>query len=310
MTVNNEDIKRVKAMGFLFNRESEDEFSARVITENGTLTGDQLHNIADAAQRFGNGTAAFTARLTVELPGISYGDIPALQEHLAQAGLETGGTGAKVRPVVACKGTTCVFGQIDTQAIAKQIHDRFYKGYGNVALPHKFKIAVGGCPNNCMKPDLNDFGLIGQTLPQIDKDKCRGCKKCAVESVCLMHAGRVVDGKIQIDPERCNGCGKCVKACYFGSISPRAHGVKIVLGGRWGREGHVATALSGVYSVEDSLDLLEKAILLYRKYGYAKERFGNMVERLGAQEVERLLTQEDLLGQKEEILAAPIRTRG
>ena len=52
MTVNNEDIKRVKAMGFLFNRESEDEFSARVITENGTLTGDQLHNIADAAQRF------------------------------------------------------------------------------------------------------------------------------------------------------------------------------------------------------------------------------------------------------------------
>ena len=72
----------------------------------------------------------------------------------------------------------------------------------------------------------------------------------------------------------------------------------------------MATALSGVYSVEDSLDLLEKAILLYRKYGYAKERFGNMVERLGAQEVERLLTQEDLLGQKEEILAAPIRTRG
>jgi sulfite reductase beta subunit-like hemoprotein len=26
----------------------------------------------------------------------------------------------------------------------------------NEVLLHKFKIALGGCPNNCVKPDLND----------------------------------------------------------------------------------------------------------------------------------------------------------
>ena len=34
-------------------------------------------------------------------------------------------------------------------------------------LPHKFKIAVGGCPNNCVKPDLNDLGIIGQRVPAL-----------------------------------------------------------------------------------------------------------------------------------------------
>ena len=31
----------------------------------------------------------------------------------ADAGLETGGTGSKVRPVVSCKGTTCQYGLIE-----------------------------------------------------------------------------------------------------------------------------------------------------------------------------------------------------
>ena len=95
-----------------------------------------------------------------------------------QAGLETGGTGSKVRPVVSCKGTTCQYGLIDTFALSEEIHERFYHGYRDVKLPHKFKIAVGGCPNNCVKPDLNDLGIIGQRVPQIDLEKCRGCKVC------------------------------------------------------------------------------------------------------------------------------------
>ena len=119
----------------------------------------------------------FTTRLTVEIPGIAYEDIEKVKAYVAKEQLETGGTGAKVRPVVACKGTTCVFGLIDTQGLAKEIHDRFYKGYGSVALPHKFKIAVGGCPNNCVKPDLNDVGIMGQRVPALNKSLCRGCKK-------------------------------------------------------------------------------------------------------------------------------------
>ena len=40
----------------------------------------------------------------------------------------------------------------------------FIRAIHDVKLPHKFKIAVGGCPNNCVKPDLNDLGVIGQRI--------------------------------------------------------------------------------------------------------------------------------------------------
>ena len=33
-----------------------------------------------------------------------------------------------------------------------------------MALPAKFKIGVGGCPNNCVKPTLNDIGIVGAVL--------------------------------------------------------------------------------------------------------------------------------------------------
>ncbi|MBQ9740787.1 MAG: (4Fe-4S)-binding protein, partial [Kiritimatiellae bacterium] len=72
--------------------------------------------------------------------------------------------GPKVRPVTACKGTVCPRGLIDTFAISQKIHERFYVGWRSVILPGKFKIGVGGCPNNCIKPNLNDIGVTGVML--------------------------------------------------------------------------------------------------------------------------------------------------
>ena len=115
-----------------------------------------------------------TTRLTMEVQGIPYEKIEDFRAFVAQVGLETGGTGDKVRPVVSCKGTTCHFGLIDTYALSEEIYKRFFKGYANVKLPHKFKIAVGGCPNNCVKPDLNDIGIVGQRVRHFDAEKCRG----------------------------------------------------------------------------------------------------------------------------------------
>ncbi|MFV0529689.1 MAG: (4Fe-4S)-binding protein [Lachnospiraceae bacterium] len=160
LTVSNEDILRVKKMGFLLNKHT-DNFSGRVLTTNGNITAEQQICIGNAARLFGNGTVCFTTRLTVEVPGIPYEKIEEFQQYVAQEGLTTGGTGAKIRPVVSCKGTTCQYGLIDTFAIAKEIHERFFIGYQDTALPHKFKIAVGGCPNNCVKPSLNDIGVVG-----------------------------------------------------------------------------------------------------------------------------------------------------
>ena len=101
--------KAVKALGFLRNKGT-DNFSARIITVNGKITAAQQKIIGEAAEKFGNGDVTFTSRLTIEVPGIPYEKITEFQDFIGKEGLVTGGTGSKVRPVVACKGTVCHHG--------------------------------------------------------------------------------------------------------------------------------------------------------------------------------------------------------
>ena len=157
---------------------------AEIIKTNGKITVAEQRAIADAAEKFGSGEVAMTTRQTIEIQSVPYENIDPMIAFLAEYGLEIGGTGPKVRPVVSCKGTTCQYGLIDTYELSRKIHTRFYEGYHDVKLPHKFKIAVGGCPNNCVKPELNDLSVIGQRYPTVDLEKCKGCGKCQVGVPC------------------------------------------------------------------------------------------------------------------------------
>ena len=287
-----EEIKRVKALGCLQDKRYPDVFNVRVITRNGKISAKEHHIIAEASETFGSGFVAMTTRLTLEIQGVPYANIQPLIDFLAQHGLSTGGTGSLVRPIVACKGTTCRFGLCDTHSLSEKIHEGFYVGYHHVPLPHKFKIAVGGCPNNCVKPDLNDLGIIGQSVPQVNHDKCRGCKICRVEQTCPIKTPKVVDGKVQIDPTLCNRCGRCNGVCPFGAIESHQTGFKICIGGRWGKKTAHSTPLTKLFtSEEEVLNVVEKAILLFRAEGMVGERFADTVNRLGFEYVnEKLLS--------------------
>lgn len=277
-----EDIKRVKGLGFLQDKRYPDVFNARVITRNGRITTDEHRAIAEAADRFGSGQVAMTTRLTMEIQGVRYENIQPLTDFLSAYGLTTGGTGALVRPVVSCKGTTCQYGLIDTYALSEKIHERFYVGYHNMPLPHKFKIAVGGCPNNCVKPDLNDLGVVGQRVPVPDTEKCRGCKKCQIEKNCPIHAAKLEDGRISIDPDACNHCGRCKGKCPFGAVEEYREGYKILIGGRWGKKTACGRPLPRLFTTEEEvMAVIDRAILLFREEGIAGERFADTVTRLG-----------------------------
>lgn len=309
-TISQEDITRVKALGFLHNKGT-NNFNVRIITRNGKVTAAEHRHIAEAAERFGNGQIVMTTRLTVELVGVPYDKIEELRAFLAEGGLETGGTGSKVRPVVSCKGTTCQYGLLDSYALSEKIHERFYHGYGSVKLPHKFKIAVGGCPNNCVKPNLNDFGIVGQRIPAFETEKCHGCTKCQIEAVCPMKAAKVVDGVLTIDKEKCNNCGRCVGKCVFHAMDEGRYGYKVYIGGRWGKKTAHGKALDKIFtSEEEVLSVLEKAILLFREQGNTGERFADTIERLGFENVQRQLLSDDILARKEEIIGAKLHLKG
>ncbi|BFL48481.1 (4Fe-4S)-binding protein [Lactonifactor longoviformis] len=310
LTISPEEEKRVKGLGFLSNKGT-DNFSGRIITKNGKITAEQQICLGEAAKLFGNGNVVYTTRLTVEIQGIPFDKIEEFRAYIAKAGLETGGTGSKVRPVVSCKGTTCQYGLIDTYAISEEIHEKFYKGYEKVKLPHKFKIAVGGCPNNCVKPDLNDLGIVGQLIPNYDEDSCNGCKKCPVEKVCPPQAAKLVDGVLEIDKEKCTNCGLCVGKCNFDAIEDGKVGYKIYLGGRWGKRIALGQPLSKVFtSKEELMEIIEKVILLYREQGKTGERFASTIERLGFENVEEQLMGNGLMERKQEILDAKLHLVG
>ena len=289
LTVSPEEVKRLKGEGFL-NNKGTDLFSARVLTGNGRVTVAKHRCMAEAAERFGNGTLTFTTRQTVEIPGIPYDKIEEFRALLATEGLETGGTGPKVRPVVSCKGTTCQYGLLDSYALSEKIHEQFYKGYHDVKLPHKFKIAVGGCPNNCVKPNLNDLGIVGQRIPDFHKELCRGCKKCTVEAACPVGASKVVDGVLVRDEAACNRCGRCIGNCRFDSIPGGTYGYKIYIGGRWGKKVAMGKALNHFFtSQEEVLSMVEKVILFYKEEGQPGERFADTIARIGFETVESRL---------------------
>ena len=272
-TLSPDDIKRVKGLGCLQDKRYTDIFNVRVITRNGRITTDEVRSIAEAADTYGSGKVAMTSRLTIEIQGVQYDNIEPMIAFLQSRGLDCGGTGAKVRPVVSCKGTTCQYGLIDTFSLSEKIHD-------------KFKIAVGGCPNNCVKPELNDLSVIGQRYPTVDPDKCKGCKKCQVELSCPIKIAKVVDGKMVIDPNTCNHCGRCHGKCLFDAIT-YTDGYKVSIGGRWGKKTATAQPLNKVFTTEEEvLAMVEKVICFFRDEGIAGERFADTIARLGFDYVE------------------------
>ncbi|RDU23428.1 (4Fe-4S)-binding protein [Anaerosacchariphilus polymeriproducens] len=295
-------IKEVKAQGFLINRGTE-EFSGRILPSGCVFSAEDLITIAEIANRYGNGKVAFTTRLTAEVVGIPYEQIENAKAYAAEHGLYFGGTGSKIRPITACKGTTCVYGNFDTQALAKEIHEKYYKGWHDVNLPHKFKIAVGGCPNSCMKPSLNDFGIEGHKAPDYNMEACKGCKVCNIEKSCPMKACKLIDGKMRIDTRICLTCGVCSGKCPFNAV--KRHDkvqYQIYLGGTWGKKTRVGTPLSRLVSEEEISPLLEKTILWYIENGNSKERLGAVIDRIGVENMEQSLFCEDLLNRKEDIL--------
>ena len=66
------------------------------------------------------------------------------------------------------------------------------------------------------------------------------------------------------------------------------------------------TPLPGLYTEAEALDMIEKAMLLFRDWGQKGERFAAMIDRIGEDKVVDALLHGDLLARRDEILAKEI----
>ena len=299
----NEQVNALKGKGFLRNRGT-DCFSGRMVAAGGVYSAEDLAVISEIAEKCGSGKVVFTSRMCAEIVGIPYEKTEEAIAMAAEHGLVFGGTGTKIRPITSCKGTTCVYGNFDTQALAKKLHEQYYLGWHGVSLPHKIKIGIGGCPNSCNKPSLNDFGIEGHRVPDYDEKDCKDCKKCRVEERCPSKAAHKIDGRLVIDKEKCRTCGVCTDICPFDAVKKHNHVVyKIFVGGTWGKDQRMGTPLSRMVEEDEILPLLEKTILWFKENALPKERLGKAIDRLGFETFEAAIASDDLLNRKEEILS-------
>jgi dissimilatory sulfite reductase (desulfoviridin) alpha/beta subunit len=134
-------------------------FSVRLSVTGGRVLAVQLQTIGSLAERFGSGVVHLTTRQGVEIPHVPLEKLTPLRAALEEAGLKLAAAGKCVRGIIACPGSNCVYGQIDSQGLAQRLHDRVGSRKN---LPHKFKIGIAGCHNGCTKPMENDVGIQGR----------------------------------------------------------------------------------------------------------------------------------------------------
>ncbi|WP_440947945.1 4Fe-4S binding protein [Methanosarcina sp. T3] len=287
------DLSSLKSKGFLPQRQ-ENMFSMRLKVVGGRVDAEKLREIADAAEKYGYGYIHITSRQQIEIPFVKLEDAEEASSELEKLGISGGSSGKRVRAVVACQGNkVCRNGLIDCQKLACRIDEKYF----GEAVPKKLKIAVTGCPSACVRPQENDFGIMGAVRPELLEEYCVGCGLC--EKACKVQAITVIDEKALIDPEKCILCGACIAACRKDALRAEKTGCTIFVGGHGGRQSRSGTKLLELADEKQLFSILEKTFEYYRKEGLDGERFGDLLERLGFEKyldaIGCVLHDEDLL---------------
>ncbi|GHV81599.1 hypothetical protein AGMMS49991_01570 [Spirochaetia bacterium] len=284
------DYAALKKGGFM-RQKQKDTFSMRLKVVGGQVTAAHLQKIGEVANKYGKGYIHLTARQGVEVPFIALADIEAVKKELAGAGVKIGVCGPRVRTVTACQGSgVCPSAAIETSALAEELDERYF----GRELPHKFKIGITGCKNNCLKAEENDLGIKGSLFPEWQKAACTWCGLC--EAVCPVGAVTVDKGKqnLSFKEDVCVYCGKCVKSCPTNAWTGK-NGYVLSFGGMFGNDIKEGFRLLPIIFEKDQVFKAADAVIdFYRTHGNAGERLGKTIERVGLEVLKKQL--EEALG--------------
>jgi len=118
----------------------------------------ELRAIADVVEKYNAPMVKVTGGQRLDIFGIKKEDLPAVWADLNAAGMVSGHAyGKSLRTVKTCVGSEwCRFGTQDSTGLGVKVEQMTWGSW----MPHKFKIAVSGCPRNCAEATIKDFGVV------------------------------------------------------------------------------------------------------------------------------------------------------
>lgn len=124
----------------------------------GLCTADDLRAIADVSDKYAVPEMKVTGGQRIDLFGVKKEDLPAMWKDLSDAGFVSGHAyGKAMRTVKTCAGKTwCRFGTQNSTGLGVKLEELTWGSW----MPHKFKLAVSGCPRNCAEATIKDFGVV------------------------------------------------------------------------------------------------------------------------------------------------------
>jgi len=124
----------------------------------GVTSPKELRAIADVVEKYDAPLVKVTGGQRLDIFGIKKEDLPAVWADLNAAGMVSGHAyGKALRTVKTCVGSEwCRFGTQDSTGLGIKIERMTWGSW----MPHKFKIAVSGCPRNCAEATIKDFGIV------------------------------------------------------------------------------------------------------------------------------------------------------
>ncbi|MFZ5967125.1 MAG: sulfite reductase subunit C [Bacillota bacterium] len=289
----------------------------RIRVPGGHLEAKYFDIIKEVAEKYGDGSVHITIRQGFEIPEIDFDKIPEINSMIAPIlqgleldygvaidDIEAGYPAAGTRNVSACIGNkVCPFANYQTTDLAIKIEKAIFPNDRHV------KIACTGCPNDCIKAHMQDFGIIGQVEPVYDSYRCVGCEACVKNcKKRVTGALRMENYKVKRDEDRCIGCGECILKCPTGAWSRNPEKFyNVVIMGRTGkRNPRLAQPFlkwvdeeTVIKVIQNTYDFIEDYIEKDAPGG--KEHIGYIVDRMGYNVFKEYALKDVKLGPKAQV---------
>lgn len=234
------------------------EFMLQMRVPGGMVDAKWLELVEHISKTWGDGNLHFGTRQTFDICRIKYDDIPKVRAYIGEyikaidvedcgvnmnqiAGVPHDWDSKSGYPTIGARNITCCIGNyhcvcanINTFELARKIEKIIFPSHYHI------KINISGCPNDCNKAHLCDFGIIGIAKMEYHPERCIGCGLCA--KTCEKVSTRVLSlnpatGKIEKDNCCCVGCGECTRMCPASAWTrvPTKF-FRVIIGGRTGRQ--------------------------------------------------------------------------